>query len=138
MACARSAILAAVALLLTGPAANAQETPAEEPAAGAAIPRAWTYAQRPSYATGGWQCPAGLVWRNAGKTDWLCVAPDEAELIEQENEQAPANWIEAPGGARACRPGLVERQAFKGDIACVEPERRAAVEQMNLALYSVR
>lgn len=139
MARARSTVLAAVALLLTGPAANAQdiETPADEPAA-PAIPRAWSMAERPQYAPGGWQCPAGLVWRNAGKTDWLCVAPDEADLIEQENERAPANWIEAPGGRRACRPGLVERQAFKGDIACVEPERRAAIEQMNLALYTVR
>lgn len=140
MAWARPAILAAAALLLTGPAANAQEVqpPADETVAGGAIPRAWSMAERPRYAPGGWRCSPGLVWRNAGKTDWLCVAPDEADLIEQENEQAPANWIEGPSGGRACRPGLVERQAFKGDTACVEPERRAAIERMNLALYTVK
>lgn len=95
-------------------------------------------AGRPTYVEGGWVCPPGFVWRNAGKTDWLCVDPGEARRIEQENRYAPATWAAEPDGTYACRTGLVPRGAFKGDRVCVDPSRQALVRQMNLALFDIR
>jgi hypothetical protein len=95
-------------------------------------------AHKPNYVTGGWQCPPGYAWRNAGTTDWLCVDPQEARRIAYENQTAATSWGEAGDGTPACRPGLVRRNAFKKDIVCVAPDRREAVQQMNYALFSIR
>ena len=95
-------------------------------------------AERPSYDDGGWRCPPGFVWRQAGRTDWLCVDAVEAQRIARENERAADLWIRRPDGSRDCRAGLVPRDAFKGDPVCVDPLRRDSVRSMNAALYTVR
>ena len=74
------------------------------------------------------------MWRNAGKRDWLCVDPNEALRIEQENEAA----AEVSAEPADCPEGLVPREAFTKDPVCVDPDRRDAVRQMNAALYIVR
>jgi hypothetical protein len=123
----RSTAAAAIALILAGSAATAATNGGM-----AGANRAW----RPSYVEGGWQCPPGFVWRNAGRTDWLCVDAAEARRIAEENGQAAQNWVEGPDGNRSCRSGLVRRGAFKSDFVCVDPLRRERVQTMNLALYS--
>lgn len=160
MAKARFAILISLSLslLLSGTAAHAAASdaqedqprgtafasattyarPSHEHARGAAKPDASRRAAKPQYVRGGWQCPPGFVWRNAGRTDWLCVDPQEALRIDRENQEAAANWVDGPDGAPVCRSGLVKREAFKSDIVCVDPLRRDATRQMNLALFSVR
>ena len=94
-------------------------------------------AGRPSYGTGGWRCPGGLLWRNAGKQDWLCVDFAEAQRIAHENEQAAQSLADAPEGTDTCHEGLVRREAFRGDLVCVEPLRQHEVRAMNGALYTV-
>lgn len=146
MAKTGSIMSVAIPLLLAGTAAQAREAENNQggaslagTAVAAASPsRALPSAQRPTYVPGGWLCPLGFTWRNAGETDWLCVDAEEAQRIEQENSQASANWVESPDGARTCRSGLVEREAFRRDVVCVDPVRRDAIRQMNMALYSVR
>lgn len=124
---ARWTIVAATAPILVGSAAAAATN------GGVA---GFNRAGRPSYVEGGWQCPPGFVWRNAGRTDWLCVDPAEARRIAEENGRAAQNWIDGPDGNRSCRSGLVRRGAFKSDFVCVDPLRRERVRTMNLALYS--
>jgi len=139
----RSTILAATALMMGASPAAADESPgAMLPGAAAAAnvsPFPLTQrAGKPRYDQGGWLCPPGLVWRNAGRTDWLCVDPMEARRIREENLQAPGNWIQEPDGSRSCRSGLVTREAFKRDVVCVDPVRRESVQRMNSALFSLR
>ena len=154
MAHAGSTLSAVLALLLIGSATEsmANSAPTNE-AVGAALsttaamsarasspaaPRPWSIAEKPRYASGGWQCSPGLVWRNAGPRDWLCVDPGEASRTDEENQQAASNWADGPDGAYTCRSGLVRREAFTRDVVCVDPERRDAVRQMNAALYTVK
>jgi len=154
MAHARSTFSAAVALLLIGSAAETMAKPdpgsqsvgatlsttaattARASSQGTARP--WSIAERPRYAPGGWQCSPGLVWRNAGPRDWLCVDPEEASRTDKENLEAPSNWADGADGAYTCRSGLVRREAFTRDVVCVDPVRRDAVQQMNAALYTVK
>lgn len=136
---ARRTLCAAVLLALTGSGAVA----ATDGGGTASLPARpgqalAARAGRPTYVQGGWVCPPGFVWRNAGKTDWLCVDPVEARRIEQENRYAPASWAAEPDGTYTCRPGLVPRDAFKGDSVCVDPSRQAVVRRMNLALFDIR
>lgn len=154
MAHARSTLSVAVALLLIGSATEsmAKSAPADQPvgaelstmaaitarASSPAVPRPWGIAEKPRYSPSGWQCSPGLVWRNAGPRDWLCVDPDEASRTEEENQQAASNWSDGPDGAYTCRSGLVRREAFTRDVVCVDPVRRDAVRQMNAALYTVK
>jgi hypothetical protein len=95
-------------------------------------------ADRPNYVSGGWVCPPGFAWRNAGKQDWLCVDPTEARRIAWENDHAAQSWVRAADGGYACRPGLVPRDAFKDDHVCVDPARHELVHEMNLALFDAR
>jgi hypothetical protein len=130
---ARSTVIGSVALALLG----------GSPAIGAAastnnVLPSTAHAGRPTYDKGGWRCPPGFVWRNAGRTDWLCVDPREAQRIQQENRDAPGKWIEQHDGTRACASGLVTRDAIKKDPVCVDPIRHELVREMNLALYTVR
>lgn len=140
----RSTVFAAIALALLDGSAVAAEKGGPGDAVGVATANSAFKlplpgrAQKPSYDKHGWQCPPGFVWRNAGRTDWLCVDPFEARRIQQENRQAPGNWIDGPDGSRTCRPGLVRRGAFSKDVVCVDPIRRELVREMNLALYIVR
>jgi hypothetical protein len=141
-----SAGLAAIALLLTdssvanaaGPdqAGNAVFSGTIAMANNAGALPLTSRASRPAYGKGGWRCPPGFVWRNAGPKDWLCVDGLEARRIAQENQQASANAADASDGRPACRAGLVRREAFKSDIVCVEPLRREVIRTMNLALYT--
>ena len=93
-------------------------------------------ADRPAYVSGGWVCPPGFAWRNAGKQDWLCVDPAEARRIAWENDHAAQSWVRASDGGYACRAGMVARDAFNGDHVCVDPARHQLVHQMNLALFN--
>lgn len=139
----RSTALAAVglALLKTTVANAAEQGPRADAvfsatAASAGNTIGLPRAGRPAYRNGGWLCPPGLVWRNAGGKDWLCVEPFEAQRISKENQRASESWIEGSDGTHSCRSGLVPRDAFKNDIVCVDPLRRESVRTMNLALYS--
>jgi hypothetical protein len=154
MAHARSTFSAALALLLIGSAAEsvAKSAPTDQSvgttlsttaavtarASSTDVPRPWSMADRPRYTPGGWQCSPGLVWRNAGPRDWLCVDPQEASRTESENEDAASNWVDAADGSYTCRAGLVRREAFTRDVVCVDPVRRDAVRQMNAALYTIK
>jgi hypothetical protein len=136
---ARSTKAAAVAaMLLASPAAAAATNgnSASLPAVASLLTTG--RAGRPSYVTGGWVCPRGFAWRNAGKQDWLCVDPAEARRIAWENQHAPQNWVRSPDGSYGCRPGFVPRDAFKNDHVCVDPARHQLVQEMNLALFDVR
>jgi hypothetical protein len=95
-------------------------------------------AGHPNYVIGGWVCPPGFAWRNAGRQDWLCVEPAEARRVAWENQSAAENWVRVPDGSYGCRPGMVMRDAFKDDRVCVDPARRELVEKMNLALFDAR
>jgi hypothetical protein len=136
---ARSAWIAAIAMaLLEGSAAAATNGNGN-----AALPALGNLllpvrADRPRYVSGGWVCPPGFAWRNAGRQDWLCVDPREARRVAWENQTAAANRMQATDGSVACRPGLVRRDAFKNDDVCVDPARRQLVHQMNLALFDAR
>jgi hypothetical protein len=71
-------------------------------------------------------CPTGLVPRNARPGDTVCVTPQVATEVAQENANA-ANARQPGGGAygpMTCKPGLVWREAFVGDAVCVTPDRR--------------
>ena len=129
---------AAIALALFGSAAVA----ATNGNGNASLPPAGTLlatlrAGRPTYVAGGWVCPPGFAWRNAGKQDWLCVDPAEARRIALENQQAAAKAVRGPDGSYTCPDGLVRREASGDDRVCVAPARRAIVHQMNLALFDV-
>lgn len=133
---ARSTLAATSALLLLGtPAVGATDGngSASLPAASRLAPM--LRAGHPTYVTGGWVCPPGYAWRNAGRQDWLCVDPVEARRVASENQNPPAKAARGPDGAYTCPAGLVARGAFNGDDVCVDPGRRAMVRQMNLALF---
>lgn len=136
---AKSIKIAALSMALAGSAASAATAADGNTSLSAVATLAsGIHADRPRYVTGGWVCPAGFAWRNAGKKDWLCVDPREASRIAWENRTASANRVTAPDGRDACRPGLVAREAFKGDDVCVDPVRQKLVHQMNLALFDAR
>lgn len=129
---AGSIVSAAVAALLIGLTAEtmASGAPADQSVGASSSTPPWNIAQKPRYERGFWQCAPGLVWRNAGSTDWLCVDPAEAQRVEKENADAASD--------ADCPPGMVRREAFRKDAVCVDPARRDAVRQMNMALYVVR
>jgi hypothetical protein len=71
-------------------------------------------------------CPTGLVPRNSRPGDAVCVTPQVATEVAQENANA-ASTRQPGGGAYGpltCKPGLVWREAFVGDAVCVTPDRR--------------
>jgi hypothetical protein len=71
-------------------------------------------------------CPTGLVPRNTRPGDTVCVTPQVATEVAQENANA-ASTRQPGGGAYGpltCKPGLVWREAFVGDAVCVAPDRR--------------
>ena len=88
----------------------------------------------PAHADGG--CipgnQAGMVPRQARPSDMVCVSPDIAALVQQENANKDAGY--AGGGAYGpltCISGLVWREAFDGDGICVSPARRTETWQEN-------
>lgn len=75
---------------------------------------------------------AGMVPRNARPGDNVCVSPDIAAQIQQENATKADGY--AGGGAYGdltCKSGLVWREAFDGDAVCVTPARRTETWQEN-------
>jgi hypothetical protein len=135
---ARSRLVAAIAMVLLASSAAA----ATDGNGNASLPAGAKLtgtgrAGPPSYVTGGWVCPPGFAWRNAGRQDWLCVDPLEAKRIAWENRNAAAKAVRGPDGTYRCPPGLVARGAFKDDDVCVESARREMVHRMNLALFDV-
>ena len=134
---AKWTVAAAALALIAGSAGAATNGGGNATLGGGASWPLTSRAGRPSYVTGGWVCPPGFVWRNAGKQDWLCVDPGEARRVALENRYAAASWVQG-SGADACRTGLVRRDAFKDDPVCVEPGRRDRVREMNLALFDLR
>jgi hypothetical protein len=132
----RSMPVAAIAMvLLASSAAAATDGNGNATLPNAAKLAAIARAGPPSYVSGGWVCPPGYAWRNAGRQDWLCVDPIEARRIAWENRNAAAKAAREPDGTYRCPPGLVARGASKGDDVCVEPARQEMVHQMNLALF---
>jgi uncharacterized protein YkwD len=88
----------------------------------------------PAHADGG--CipgdTAGQVPRNARPGDNVCVSPDTAALVQQENANKDAGYAGGgPYGPLTCIQGLVWREAFDGDGICVTPERRQETWQQN-------
>jgi uncharacterized protein YkwD len=76
---------------------------------------------------------AGQVPRNARPGDNVCVPPNVAATVQQENETA-ADRREPNGGAYGpltCKSGWVWREAFDGDGVCVTPQRRQETWQQN-------
>ena len=128
-----SAAIVAVLLGSAAAAATNGNGNASLPAA-ARLPQVM-WAGHPNYVTGGWVCPPGSAWRNAGRQDWLCVDPDEARRVAWENRNGAAKAVRGADGSYACPAGLVTRGAFKDDDVCVDPRRQALVHQMNLALF---
>jgi len=75
---------------------------------------------------------AGMVPRNARPGDNVCVPPNIATLVQQENADKANGY--AGGGAYGdltCKSGLVWREAFDGDAVCVTPARRTETWQEN-------
>lgn len=131
---ARTMPFAAIAMgLLATSAAAATDGNATLPngVRAAAIARAGP----PSYVAGGWVCPPGFAWRNAGRQDWLCVDPFEARRIASENRNPPAKAVRQADRSYRCPPGLVARGASNDDDVCVEPARHEMVHRMTLALF---
>jgi hypothetical protein len=88
----------------------------------------------PSWADGG--CvpgdTAGMVPRSARAGDNVCVSPQVADEVQQENATAQERY--AGGGANGpltCKSGWVWREAFDGDGICVTPQRRQETWQEN-------
>ena len=75
----------------------------------------------------------GQVPRNARPGDMVCVSPQMAQLVQEEN--ATAEERREPGGGAygpmTCKQGWVWREAFDGDAVCVTPERRVETWQQN-------
>lgn len=78
-------------------------------------------------------CRDGLVWREAGPADHVCVTPATRDLAAEDNRQAAARRNPAGGayGPDTCLSGYVWREAFDGDRVCVTPETRDQVRRDN-------
>jgi hypothetical protein len=75
---------------------------------------------------------AGQVPRNARDGDMVCVPPDIAALVQQENANKDSGYAGGgPYGPLTCINGLVWREAFDGDAVCVTPARRTETWQEN-------
>lgn len=78
-------------------------------------------------------CRDGLVWREAGPADHVCVTPETRDQTAEDNRQAAARRDPAGGayGPDTCLTGYVWREAFDGDRVCVTPETRDQVRRDN-------
>ncbi|MGD1348664.1 CAP domain-containing protein [Mycobacterium seoulense] len=78
---------------------------------------------------------AGMVPRNARQGDNVCVPPNIAKTVQDENAAAAKGVGYVPGGGaygpKTCTSGLVWREAFDGDGVCVSPPRRQETWQEN-------
>jgi hypothetical protein len=76
-------------------------------------------------ASGPWSCKPGFVWRQANNYDRVCVTPDAAEAIAEQNRQNPLSPCTT--GPRA------GRGAWPGDTRCVTAAEAAVVAAQNAA-----
>jgi hypothetical protein len=75
-------------------------------------------------ASGPWSCNPGLVWRQANNYDRVCVTPEAAEAIAQQNRVRPLSPCTTDSFRRA-------RGAWPGDTRCVTAAEAAAVADQN-------
>src|SRR5215475_9717514 len=73
-------------------------------------------------------CKPGFVWREAVKSDHVCVSPQTRARTRAENETAGQR---AMPGSDGCRQGYVWREAVPTDHVCVAPQSRAAASDDN-------
>lgn len=76
-------------------------------------------------------CPPGLIVREAGPNDLVCVTPESRRRAATDNATAPLRWVPGSFGPKTCAQGFVWRQAFPSDQTCVTPEVRTATLQEN-------
>jgi hypothetical protein len=77
---------------------------------------------------------AGQVPRLTRPGDNVCVPPNIAQTVQDENAAAAAGKGYAGGGAygpKTCVSGLVWREGYDGDGVCVSPQRRQETWQEN-------
>lgn len=77
---------------------------------------------------------SGQVPRLTRPSDNVCVPPNIAQTVVQENADAAAGKGYAGGGAygpKTCVNGLVWREGYDGDAVCVSPQRRTETWQEN-------
>ena len=82
------------------------------------------------------RCASGLVWREAGPDDHVCVSPTARSRVAAENAAASSHRAENGGayGPDSCRSGFVWREAFANDRVCVVPAARRRAQDENRAL----
>ena len=70
--------------------------------------------------------------RKTNDTDMVCVSPEIAALVQQENANKDAGYAGGgPYGPLTCINGLVWREGYDGDGICVTPARRTETWQEN-------
>jgi PASTA domain len=90
------------------------------------------------------KCKPGYVYRRVVPDDKVCVTPESAAQVIQDNADATQlarkpNPPGGPYGENTCLQGFVWRDAYDGDQICVTGETRARTRQENdeAALHSV-
>lgn len=78
-------------------------------------------------------CLQGFVWREAVRTDHVCVSGNTRAQTKVENAQAAAHRSPngGPYGPDTCSSGYVWREAVAGDHVCVTPDRRSLAAEDN-------
>ena len=81
------------------------------------------------------RCLQGYVWREAGPTDRVCVAPAIRTQTARDNVAASSRRspFGGPFGPDTCLQGYVWREALSSDHVCVTPQTREQVRRDNAA-----
>ncbi|TGQ51025.1 hypothetical protein EN836_26135 [Mesorhizobium sp. M1C.F.Ca.ET.193.01.1.1] len=89
--------------------------------------------QNVSLPFGQFTCVAGYVWRNAYEGDVVCVTPQRASQVQDENGLAKSRRDPNGGlyGEATCLAGFVWRVARSDDLVCVPPASRDLIAQEN-------
>jgi len=86
-------------------------------------------------------CKQGFVWREAARSDFVCVPPEDRAAARSQNSKAANRRETNPAlmhaGPHTCRSGFVWRDAFNGDTVCVTPNDRERAKTQN-RLHGVR
>ncbi|TGQ15950.1 MULTISPECIES: hypothetical protein [unclassified Mesorhizobium] len=84
-------------------------------------------------ASGRYTCVGGYVWRNAYPDDVVCVTPQRASQVQDENGLAKSRRDPngGPYGEATCLAGFVWRAARSDDLVCVLTASRDLVAQEN-------
>lgn len=73
-------------------------------------------------------CKQGFVWREAVKSDHVCVSPETRARTRAENGTGGVRTVP---GSDTCKQGYVWREAVPTDHVCVTPQSRAAAAEDN-------